>query len=91
MNTEVTACGSVLIVEDDKTLGLLLAEELRDAGLETLWAATAEEAEKTVEARWPDLIVCDLRLPGMDGMSFFRKIQEKGVDPAPAFLMITAL
>ncbi len=90
MNTEDTAGGLVLIVEDDKTLGLLLAEEIRDAGLETLWTATAEEAEKAVEIRWPDLIVCDLRLPGMDGMSFFRKIQEKAVDPAPAFLMITA-
>lgn len=82
--------GVVLIVEDDKTLGPLLVEEVEDAGLDAYWAATAEEAEKAMEKRWPDLVVCDLRLPGMDGMSFFRSVQEKVPDSSPGFLMITA-
>ncbi|MFO7784777.1 MAG: sigma-54-dependent transcriptional regulator [Thermodesulfobacteriota bacterium] len=90
MNRESSLSSVVLIVEDDRTLGPLLVEEVRDAGLDAHWTATAEEAEKALEKRWPDLVVCDLRLPGMDGMSFFRSVQEKAPDSAPGFLIITA-
>ncbi len=90
MSREAGLGGSVLIVEDDKTLGPLLVEEVQDAGLEADWTATAEEAEKAIEKKWPDLVVCDLRLPGTDGMSFLRKVHEKTPDSAPGFLMITA-
>jgi two-component system, NtrC family, response regulator AtoC len=82
--------GTVLIVEDDEALGSLLLEEVRDSGLEGQWAPAAEEAEKLIERKWPDLVVCDLRLPGMDGLSFLKKIREKAPDYAPGFLIITA-
>ncbi len=82
--------GTVLIVEDDEALGRLLLEEVNDAGLEAQWTATAEEAEKIMERKWPDLVVCDLSLPGMDGLSLLGKIHEKAPGSAPGFLMITA-
>lgn len=90
MGKEDGLSGLVLIVEDDRTLGSLLLEEVQDAGLDAYWTASAEEAVKTMEQNWPDLVVCDLRLPGMDGMSFFRKVRNKIPDSAPGFLIITA-
>jgi two-component system, NtrC family, response regulator AtoC len=90
MGRDGSPAGMVLIVEDDKALGPLLVEEVRDAGLEAHWTTTAEQAEKSMERSLPDLIVCDLRLPGMDGMSFLRKVLEETPDRAPGFLIITA-
>ncbi|MFP3869130.1 MAG: sigma-54-dependent transcriptional regulator [Desulfobacteraceae bacterium] len=82
--------GLVWIIEDDKALGTLLLEEVRDAGLEAYWAATAEEAAPAMERKWPDLIVCDLKLPGIDGLSFLKKVHDKMPDSSPGFLIITA-
>jgi len=85
-----TPSGLVWIIEDDKALGTLLLEEVRDAGLEGYWKASAEEALQTMAQKWPDLIVCDLRLPGMDGLTFLRKILGNAPDLPPGFLVITA-
>ncbi len=85
-----TSGGLVWIIEDDKSLGTLLLDEVRDAGLEGYWKASAEEAYQAMEQKWPDLIVCDLRLPGMDGLSFLRKILGNAPDSPPGFLIITA-
>jgi DNA-binding NtrC family response regulator len=90
MAKEDTLSGLVWIVEDDKALGTLLLDEVRDAGLEAFWTATAEEAVQAMEQRLPDLIVCDLKLPGMDGLTFLRKIHDKIPDSPPGFLIITA-
>jgi len=80
----------ILIVEDDPALGSLLLEEVQDAGTEAHWTASAEEATSFMERSWPDLVVCDLRLPGMDGLSFLKKVLDKKPDSPPGFLIITA-
>lgn len=90
MVEEESSGGLILIVEDDKALGSLLLEEVQDSGLNARWTGTAEEAAEVMEQEWPDLVVCDLRLPGMDGMSFFKKVQQERPDFPPAFLIITA-
>jgi len=90
MSKEDAPSGLVLIIEDDKALGSLLLEELRDAGLEASWKASAEEAAQAMERRWPDLVVSDLRLPGMDGLAFLKKVLDKVPDSPPGFLIITA-
>jgi two-component system, NtrC family, response regulator AtoC len=90
MTQDEMEAGFILIVEDDEALGSLLLEEVRDSGFEAEWVAAAEQAEKLMERRWPDLVVCDLRLPGMDGLSFMAKLREKAADSSPGFLVITA-
>ncbi|MFW6122736.1 MAG: sigma-54-dependent transcriptional regulator [Thermodesulfobacteriota bacterium] len=82
--------GLVWIIEDDEALGTLLYEEVRDAGLEAYWAATVEAAMPALQQKWPDLIVCDLKLPGMDGLTFLRKVLDQVPDSPPGFLIITA-
>jgi DNA-binding NtrC family response regulator len=80
----------VWIIEDDKSLGTLLLEEIRDAGLDGHWKASAEEAIQDMEQLRPDLIVCDLRLPGMNGLTFLKKILDDAPNSPPGFLIITA-
>ncbi|MCF8142981.1 MAG: sigma-54 dependent transcriptional regulator [Deltaproteobacteria bacterium] len=80
----------VLIVEDDEALGTLLLDEVQDSGLEARWTSTAEEGERVMEHWRPDVVVCDLRLPGMDGLSFLNKVQGQASDSLPGFLIITA-
>ncbi len=90
MNNEDTIKARVLIVEDDQTLGTMLVEEVEDFGLEAHLSSSAEAAVRHMEKWWPDLVVCDLRLPGMDGLDFLRKVNEMASDLAPGFLIITA-
>lgn len=80
----------VWIVEDDQGLGNLLVEEIMDAGLEARWMSTAEEALQAMGRMCPDLIVSDLKLPGMEGLTFLRRVLDNGHNSPPGFLIITA-
>ncbi|MFW6089786.1 MAG: sigma-54-dependent transcriptional regulator [Gemmatimonadota bacterium] len=79
---------AVLVVEDDDHLRKLLEEELTDAGHAVRAARTAEQAEDRLTAEPADLIVCDLRLPGRDGLELLRRTRVR--DDAPTFIVITA-
>ncbi len=78
----------ILIVEDDQGLGHLLQEELADAGFHVHWVASAEQSLEWMAANTPDLIVCDLKLPGEDGLHLLRST--RGHFPEPGFVIITA-
>lgn len=78
----------VLLVEDDPGLQELLAEELVDAGIEVRPTGSAEAALREIGSLKPDLVISDLRLPGMDGLGLLRQVREQ--PGHPAFLMITA-
>lgn len=77
-----------MIVEDNEGLRELLADEVSDAGLAVDTAASAEDARRVLDERSPDLVVCDLRLPGASGMDFLRYVRSLHVPPA--FIVITA-
>jgi CheY-like chemotaxis protein len=65
---------SVLLVEDEPALAQAVAEGLSDAGFVVDRACDGEEALARVGARTYDLVVCDLKMPRVDGMSFYRAI-----------------
>ncbi len=58
---------SILIVEDDRDIAMLIARRLQQAGYETAMAATAEDALAYLNNHHPDLITLDIGLPGMPG------------------------
>ena len=64
----------VLVVEDEPALAAAVADSLTDAGFEVDRAGDGEEALARVRERLYDLIVCDLKMPRLDGMSFYRAI-----------------
>ncbi len=78
----------VLCVEDDATqrelvASILTAERYRVAGV-----ASAEEALDLVAQRDFDLVLCDYKLPGKDGMALLGDLRERNLDVA--FVMVTA-
>jgi two-component system, NtrC family, response regulator AtoC len=90
MNKINISSSLVWIIEDDQTFGKMLVEEIQDIGLKAHWMATAEEANRALNKQWPGLIVCDLKLPGIDGLTFLRELREKIPEPPFGFLIITA-
>jgi two-component system C4-dicarboxylate transport response regulator DctD len=77
----------VLLVEDDPDvlLGTKQALELADFAVEAF--TNAEDAVKSIVPDVPAIIVCDVRLPGMDGLSLLS--QAKGVDDDLAVILVT--
>ncbi len=66
----------VLIVDDEESICWGLERLLTETGHEVSVAASAEEGLASVERRPPDLVVLDVRLPGMDGLSAMRHFAE---------------
>jgi signal transduction histidine kinase len=62
----------VLVIEDEPALASAVAEALADAGFVVERAADGEEGLATVAQRPFDLVVCDLKMPRLDGMQFYR-------------------
>jgi two-component system phosphate regulon response regulator PhoB len=81
---------TVLIVEDERDLLSLLDFNLRQAGHETLLAATGEEALAHVRRRVPDLVVLDLMLPDLPGTEICRRIKSSDRTRHIPVVMLTA-
>lgn len=60
----------ILVVEDNPTNQLLTTMVLNRDGFETAVAESAEDALVFMKSRRPDLILMDVQLPGMDGLTF---------------------
>jgi CheY-like chemotaxis protein len=79
---------TILIVEDDDSLRVALADALANLGYETIEAGTGGEALALATGRAPDLVLLDLGLPDVDGLSVAKKLREK---PATATIVVAAL
>lgn len=65
----------ILLVDDDPNLLVVLAEQLRDDGFEVATARDGQEALRRLRSGWPDLIVLDMMMPRLDGLSLARAIK----------------
>jgi DNA-binding response OmpR family regulator len=79
---------SVLVVDDEPSVRDVVVRYLRQEGYATLEAGDGEEARSLLEREMPSLIVLDLMLPGIDGLSLCRWIRERSETPV---IMVTAL
>jgi two-component system response regulator AtoC len=71
---------SILVVDDDPAMRHLLSVILTDHGWEARAVASAEDALREIELRDPDLVLTDVRMPGMDGLALLREIQRRRPD-----------
>ena len=71
---------TILIVDDDQGVRNSLSAILRTYGHDPLVCASGSEALALLETLRPDSIVLDVRMPGMDGLTFQKLLREKGVD-----------
>jgi len=74
------ANATILCVEDEPDLLEILAEELEEAGYAVVQAANGKLALEFLQSRSPDLILCDVAMPGMDGYELLRLIRETRPD-----------
>ncbi len=81
--------GSILVVDDEPTIGEVVSAYLQRAGYETRVAIDGDEALAAVAERSPDLIVLDLMLPGTDGLEVMRRVRERS-DRSSAIILLTA-
>jgi DNA-binding NtrC family response regulator len=79
---------TVLIIEDEAKMRRLLELDLADAGLQTVSAPDAETGLKLFRENAVDLIVTDLKLPGMSGLDFLQSV--KRVNSALPVIVMTA-
>ena len=77
----------VLIVEDDPTISEVVVRYLEREGIEVEAVADGRDALEVAAQRWPDLVVLDLMLPGIDGLEVCRRLRSRG--PVP-IIMLTA-
>ena len=78
----------ILLVDDEPTLRLSLGDALMDAGHAVTLAGDGAEALERIKDRSFDLIVSDIRMPRMDGLSLFRRVRD--LMPSADFVLMTA-
>jgi DNA-binding NtrC family response regulator len=83
----VVAPLSLLLVEDERDLRALLDGALRHAGHRVTAVADGAQALELVLSRVFDVVVCDVRLPKMDGITLFRRIRLES--PATDVILVT--
>ena len=77
----------ILIIDDSIAIASLLANEILPlGGYDTSIALSGEEGLETVRDLRPDLILCDLEMPGINGLDVLRSLQNEGID-IPAIMM----
>jgi two-component system KDP operon response regulator KdpE len=67
----------ILLVDDDANLLVFLAEQLKSDGFEVTTARDGVEALKRLESAWPDLLVVDMMMPRLDGLSLARQVKAR--------------
>ena len=80
--------GRIGVIEDDETVGKSLVQRLELEGYSPLWWQTGRGALDQLPKARPDLVICDIRLPDMNGKDLFlRALPQLGGKP---FLFVTA-
>ena len=71
---------TLLIIDDDDVVRASLAAYLDDSGFKVLQAPNGPRGVELFDAEHPDLVICDLRMPQMDGLELIRLISERQAD-----------
>lgn len=85
-NNNVAA--QILVVDDERAIHQVLAAKLRKSGYPVEEACGGSEALERLQADDFEVVICDINMPGMNGVEVMRKAQEMGIDAT--FLLMTA-
>ncbi|AKP48849.1 MULTISPECIES: response regulator [Bacillus] len=78
----------ILIVDDQFGIRILLNEVLQKEGYETYQASNGAQALEIVDRYSPDLVLLDMKIPGMDGIEILKRMKQK--DPDIRVIIMTA-
>lgn len=79
---------AILIIDDDTSLRRVLEYSLQTAGYSVATAASGEEGVRLFAETGPSLVICDMKMTGIDGMQVLKNI--KSASPETPVIMITA-
>ena len=80
----------ILFLEDEAELLSTLGQVLRDRGYDVIEMSSAEEALKNLKTTAPDLILADIKLPGIDGFDFYKLVRGIEHCAETPFVFLTA-
>ena len=78
----------VLVVDDEPAITVALAKKLRREGYDCVTAGSAEEALNRFQVYLPDVVISDVRMPGMSGLELLKQVKKH--DPGIKVILITA-
>jgi CheY-like chemotaxis protein len=81
---------TILVVDDEKTLRVNLGEMLVFEGFNIIEAENGADAVRLAQAHLPDVIICDVAMPEMDGFEVLARLQENPETSAIPVLLLTA-
>lgn len=82
----------IICIEDEHAIRSIVAEELREAGHEILEAEDGEAGLALIKAEKPDLVLCDVSMPRMDGYAVLKRVRALGPDfRLMPFLFLSAM
>ncbi len=79
----------ILLAEDEKSIRITLADDLRDANYKVKTAVDGNEAMQAIEDDIYDIIITDIRMPGPDGLQILKHVKE--VRPETEVIIITGV
>jgi two-component system response regulator AtoC len=79
---------NVLLVDDEPDIGLVAGDALREAGHRVSIATSGAQALDLVGKQLYDVMICDIRLPGIDGLTLFRRTRQES--PETTVILMTA-
>ena len=79
----------ILVIDDNDEVRAVVTGVLRNFGFTVSEAAGGEEGIQRVLSEMPDLILCDVRMPGMDGHQFLSAIRDLPATAAIPFILMT--
>jgi len=83
---ETIVMRAILVADDERGLTDALADALTEEGYRVRRAYGGREALAALAEEQPDLMICDIRMPDIDGLTIARCLQERGA-PVPIVLM----
>lgn len=80
----------ILVVEDESDIAELIRYQLEKAGFSVTCVRSGERALEAAERQLPDLVLLDLMLPGIDGLTVCRRLKGAAATRAIPVIMVTA-
>lgn len=81
----------ILCIDDDDLFRETVVDLLRKAGFETLEASDGHSGLRSLLQLRPDLVMCDIRMPGMSGLDVLRKWREERNDDPTPFILLSGI
>lgn len=83
------AVPKILVIDDDALVCELITSTLQLEGFETIWVRDGHEGIEAARKHSPDLIICDVIMPNLDGFATLRRIRQDPATATTPFIFLT--